>query len=77
MLTVTTNDRTQNELVEATTFDFPQAPTMQSLAEKRVIVESRGDPDEYLALAVEYDAIGACANADTLRRKAYGMKAAR
>jgi len=79
MLLVTTNDTVtqETETLEATTFDFPQAATMESLAEKRVIVESRGDPDEYLALAREYAIIGADANATNLRRKAAGMKAVR
>lgn len=43
---------------------------MAELAEIRADVETRANPAEYLALAEQYDAIGATANADNMRRKA-------
>jgi hypothetical protein len=48
-------------------------PTFEALRDKRVVVEGRGDPAEYLALAREFAAIGADACAADLRRKAAGM----
>lgn len=51
--------------------------TLDELQQKRVVVESRGDPDEYDALAREFSAAGFTANADTLTRKAAGMRKAR
>ena len=68
----------QNQL-ETTNFQptpvrLAALPTFEALRDKRVIVESRGNPDEYLALAREFAAIGADACASSLRIKAQGMK---
>lgn len=60
---------------DLTDLTFEQA--LAFLAEKRTFIEGRGDPDEYEALADEYDLIGAEANAANLRRKAAGMRAER
>lgn len=43
---------------------------MAELATIRADVETRADPAEYLALAEQYEAIGASTNAAALRRKA-------
>lgn len=43
---------------------------MAELATIRADVETKADPVEYLALAAQYEAIGATANAAALRRKA-------
>jgi len=72
----TTNEITQEKLNAAATIPLPQAETFASLCEKRIVVEQRGDPDEYEALAKEFDAIGAIHNAQKLRMKASGMRAA-
>lgn len=71
----TTNELTQEKLIQATTIAFPQACTMTELCEKRDLVESRGIPEEYEALANEFSAIGAISNAQNLRTKAAGMRA--
>lgn len=71
----------QNQL-ETTNFQptpvrLAALPTFEALRDKRVVVESRGDPAEYLALAGEFAAIGADACASSLRIKAQGMIAQR
>lgn len=71
---VTTNELTQEQLNEAATFPLPQAPTFGELCQKRILVEQRGDPDEYDALADEFLAIGAISNSTSLRMKAAGMR---
>lgn len=73
---VTTNDLTQEKLNEAATIPMRQAEDFASLCEKRIEVERKGDPDEYEALAKEFEAIGAINNAQRLRMKASGMRAA-
>ena len=71
---VTTNELTQEQLNNAATLPHPQVPTFSELCEKRVLVEQRGDPDEYDALADEFLAIGAITNAQSLHMKAVGMR---
>lgn len=89
---VTTNNLTQEtevlEVLPATPlevaimeseyqFSAMREENLVMLGKRRIDVESRGNPDEYDALATAYDAIGATANANTLRRKAAGMRGAR
>lgn len=47
---------------------------LTDLAEKRMVVESRGDYDEHIALANEFEAEGMISNATNLRRKAENLK---
>lgn len=54
-----------------------QEAALAFLAEKRTFIEGRGDSDEYLALADEYESIGAESCAASLRTKAQGMRGQR
>ena len=89
---VTTNNLThEKEVLEAMPVDpftsaclrdiaranASNADAMAQLATRRAEVEARGIPAEYEALADDYAAIGATANAANLRRKAAGMRGVR
>lgn len=58
-------------------FEDHDADQLTRLRKQRVEVEARGIPEEYEALANKYAMLGAKANADTLRRKAAGIRQAR
>lgn len=57
--------------------EFFETPTIELLQQIRRVVESRGVPAEYRALADEFEALNCLAAAGSLRRKADGMEAGR